>query len=317
MSSFSIFLIISFIGIFFFLKWAYKYNNPYKLYFVIGKKGSGKTSYLCKLALEYTRRGWAVYTNVLDIKVPGIRIIHDISDLGAFVPDANSVLLLDEVSLIWDNRHFKNFKDCTKEFFRLQRHYRCICYLFSQTFDVDKKVRDLSDRMYLCQQFLGRWSWLREIEKRITITESSPDSESRVTENLSFRGIFHWRFIYIPKYQPYFDSFVLPDREPFPYSQIPADVHLEVPPDGTIARIKGCAQRFSRWFIRLYVREKISSPEIVDSDFGGSLVLDDDADIEQNIAKTVIAVQQEQASKQQEGSLQKYNSFNDFWLKQS
>ena len=247
MSKTAIFLIFMSIFLFFFLKWAYKYNNPYKLYFVMGKKGSGKTSYLCKLALEYTAKGWIVYTNVSDIRVPKVRIISDISDLGDLVPETNSLLLLDEVSLLWDNRHFKNFKDCTKEFFRLQRHYKCIVYLFSQTFDVDKKIRDLSDRMYLCTQFLGRWSLLREINKKIVITESSPDSESHVSENLSFCGVFSWRFIYIPKYQPYFESFILPDRELLPFAEIPEDINAEMEANKRpAARIKRYARRTAK-----------------------------------------------------------------------
>lgn len=243
MSKTAIFIIILAFCLIPFFRWAYKYNNPYKLFFVMGKKGSGKTSYLCKLALDYTKKGWTVYTNVPDLRVSGVRILNDISDLGDVVPKANSLLLLDEVSLVWDNRHFKNFKDCTKEFFRLQRHYRCTVYLFSQTFDVDKKIRDLADRMYLSTQFLGRWSLLREINKKIVITESSADQESRVSENLSFCGIFTWRFIYIPKYQPYFESFVLPERYPMEYVAVPEGV------SESIAAVNSPAARIKR-FVR-------------------------------------------------------------------
>jgi hypothetical protein len=254
MSGFTLFLIICVPTVFFFLRWAYKYNNPFKLYFVMGKKGSGKTSYLCKLALEYTKKGWTIYTNVSDLRVPGVRIIDNISDLGNYVPEVNSLLLLDEVSLIWDNRHFKEFKDCTKEFFRLQRHYKCIVYLFSQTFDVDKKIRDLSDRMYLCTQFLGRWSLLREIDKKIIITESSPDSESRVSENLSFCGIFSWRFIYIPRYQPYFESFVLPNKELLKYTIIPDDIDFDIIENKRPAvRIKRCARKVATMGNKLFI----------------------------------------------------------------
>ncbi len=266
MSITAIIIILLVIGIFVFLRWAYKYNNPFKLYFVMGKKGSGKTSFLCKLALKYIKKGWVVYTNVSDLRIPGVRIIDDISSLGDYVPVPNSLLLLDEVSLIWDNRHFKNFKDCTKEFYRLQRHYRCVCYLFSQTFDVDKKIRDLSDRMYLSTQFLGRWSLLREIDKQIVITEASPDAESRVSENLSFCGIFSWRFIYMPKYQIYFDSFVLPVHDELSYQAIPSDIILPLTAkQQTHQRIKRCAARLRKtcsiyllnsliWIFTIYYR---------------------------------------------------------------
>ncbi|MEA4896588.1 MAG: zonular occludens toxin domain-containing protein [Oscillospiraceae bacterium] len=254
MSKFALFLILCVPVVFVFIKWAYKYSNPYKLYFVMGKKGSGKTSYLCKLALEYTKKGWTIYTNVSDLRVPGVRIINNISELGNYVPEVNSLLLLDEVSLIWDNRHFKEFKDCTKEFFRLQRHYKCIVYLFSQTFDVDKKIRDLSDRMYLCTQFMGRWSLLREIDKKIIITESSPDAESRVSENLSFCGIFSWRFIYIPRYQPYFESFVLPYKELLNFTKVPDDIDFEIIENRRPAvRIKRFARRAANMVNKLII----------------------------------------------------------------
>lgn len=265
MSKTAIILILVAILYVIFLKWAYKYDNPYKLYFVLGKKGSGKTSYLCKLAIEYINKGWIVYTNVQDIRVQGVRIISDITDLGLYAPEANSLLLIDEVSLIWDNRHFKNFKDCTKEFFRLQRHYKCICYLFSQSFDVDKKIRDLSDRMYFCKQIFGRWSWLREVDKNIVITESTAESESRIAENLKFRGIFSWRFLYIPFYSIYFDSFVLPDHHPMPYRVVPEDREIIIHEHTWAMRAKRRARHvlellpilIKRWCINLYYSIRI------------------------------------------------------------
>lgn len=221
MSNLSIFLLLFVPCIFVFMRWAYKYRNPYKLYFVFGKKGSGKSSYLAKLALQYTKKGWIVYTNVSDLRISGVRIISDVSELGDFVPTSNSVMLLDEVSLVWDNRNFKNFKDSTKEFFRLQRHYKCIVYLFSQTFDVDKKIRDLADNMYLATQFFGRWSLLREINKSIVLTDASSEAESRIAENLSFRSIFYWRLTYLPYWQKYFNSFELPERPQIDFVEAP------------------------------------------------------------------------------------------------
>ena len=39
-----------------------KYLNPYKLYLVFGKKGSGKSTYLVKLAKKHLKKHWLVYT---------------------------------------------------------------------------------------------------------------------------------------------------------------------------------------------------------------------------------------------------------------
>ena len=41
-----------------------KYLNPYKLTFVFGKKGSGKNTYLTKIAYQHMAKGWRVYSNV-------------------------------------------------------------------------------------------------------------------------------------------------------------------------------------------------------------------------------------------------------------
>ena len=54
--------------------------------------------------------------------------------------------------MIWDNRHFKDFKPEVRDWFKLQRHYRVKVYLFSQTFDIDKKLRDLTDDMFLIEK---------------------------------------------------------------------------------------------------------------------------------------------------------------------
>ena len=74
-----------------------KYRNPYKLYMIFGKKGSGKSSYLCKLALQYRKKGYNVYTNMLDCAIDNVRII-DADDLGEFVPEQKSVVLLKEIT---------------------------------------------------------------------------------------------------------------------------------------------------------------------------------------------------------------------------
>ena len=47
-----------------------KYLNPYKLYLVFGKKGSGKSTYLVKLARKHLKKGWIVYTNMEELFMP-------------------------------------------------------------------------------------------------------------------------------------------------------------------------------------------------------------------------------------------------------
>lgn len=206
-----------------------KFRNPWKLYMVFGKKGSGKSTYLVKTALKYMQRGFVVYTNMTDLMIAGVRLI-DINDLGDFVPVSNSLLLVDEVGMIWDNRNFKSFKPSVRDFFKLQRHYKVLVYLASQTFDIDKKLRDLTDAMYLHVNLFGVLSIGKRIFKSITLTESTSEAESRIAENLKFAPVWNWSFTWIPKYRKYFDSFSLPDMPEIEYSVI----------DGVPVKVKNC-----------------------------------------------------------------------------
>lgn len=212
-----IFIILLFLG----LK-NRKYNNPYKLYMVFGKKGSGKSSYLCKMAIKYQKKGYTIYTNMKDIMLNGVRII-DAENIGKFVPPPKSCILIDESGMIYDNRSYKNFTADTRDFYKLQRHYNCVVFLASQTFDIDKKLRDLTDRMYLVNNILPYLSIVRPITKKIALVEANATGESRIAENLKFQLFTNWRFIYLPKYAKYFDSFTAPQKPEIAYELIKND----------------------------------------------------------------------------------------------
>lgn len=195
-----------------------KYLNPYKLYLVFGKKGSGKSTYLVKLARKYMKRGWLIYTNMEELYIPGVRHF-DIQHLGDFVPEAHSLLLLDEVGMIWDNRDYKTFKPQVRDFFKLQRHYHILVYMASQTFDVDKKLRDLCDGMFLHQNRLRVFTVGKRITRKVIITEAVGDAESRISENLVICPFWDWTLTYIPKYAKYFDSHAVPDKPYLEYTE--------------------------------------------------------------------------------------------------
>lgn len=200
-----------------------KYVNPYRLYLIFGKKGSGKSTYLTKLALRYMKKGWVVYTNMEDLCIPGVRFFN-IQHLGEYVPQAHSLLLLDEVGMIWDSRDFKCFKNDVRDFFKLQRHYKVIIYMASQTFDVDKKIRDLTDGMYLQTNFLRIFSLGRKIVRTVTLTESTSEAESRICDNLKWAPIWDWTVTLIPKYAKMFDTTNLPVKPELEYQTVPGEI---------------------------------------------------------------------------------------------
>lgn len=203
-----------------------KWRNPWKLYLVFGKKGSGKSTYLAKLAVKYQKKGFIVYSNMDDLTLPGVRIIN-IDDLGEFVPVSNSILLVDEVGMIWDNRNFKNFKSSVRDFFKLQRHYKVIVYLASQSFDIDKKLRDLTDGMILNINVLNVFSIGKTIKRTITLTESTSEADSRIADNLKFKSIFSWKITFIPKWSKYFQSYIIPDMPELPFREVLASDPLK------------------------------------------------------------------------------------------
>lgn len=194
-----------------------KYLNPYKLYLVFGKKGSGKSTYLVKLARKHLKKGWIVYTNMEELFMLGVRHF-EIKHLGDFVPEAHSLLLLDEVGMIWDNRDYKTFKPQVRDFFKLQRHYHVKVYMASQTFDVDKKLRDLCDGMYLHSNFARVFTLGKRITRRVVITESTSEAESRISEDLKICPFWEWTLTYIPRWAKFFDSHAIPDKPHLRYT---------------------------------------------------------------------------------------------------
>jgi DNA helicase HerA-like ATPase len=212
--------ILSFMVVYHFL--TRRFLNPYKLIMVFGKKGSGKSTLLTKLALQYQKQGIPVFSTE---KIPGCYLI-DYKDVGYVEFPPNSVLLIDEVGMIWDNRNFKNFDTKVRDWFKLQRHRKVTVYLFSQTFDVDKKIRDLTDEMYLVEKKFRVFSYAKRIVKRTVLNKASAEAPSKIDENLEFDSLLlFWcgsrRFTFIPKYAKYFDSFVADKLLEKEFEQVP------------------------------------------------------------------------------------------------
>ena len=198
-----------------------KYANPYKLVFIFGKKGSGKSCMMIHEMLKYKKHGWTIYTDMHDCNVEGVRII-DAKDLSKFAPEPHSVLFLDEVGVTFDNRNYKNFDSGLRDFFKFQRKYKCAVYMNSQAFDVDVKIRNLTDSMILQTNIANCISVSRPINRTVTLTAPSSDSESRIADKLSFAKLWKWKFYWMPHYFKYFDSFSAPVREPVPFSEVVA-----------------------------------------------------------------------------------------------
>lgn len=212
-----------------FLTWlsfqAVRYRNPYTLTFIFGKKGAGKSCYMVREMLKLQKAGWLIYTDMPDIKIPGVRIISH-KDLAVFRPEEHSALFLDEVGISMDNRDYKSFPPGLRDFFKYLRKMKCRCYMNSQAYDVDKKVRDTVDAMILQTSLFGVFSISRPIIRSITLTEASGLADSRIADSLRFGRFWQFRLYYMPKYFKYFNSLEMPQRGLISYVE-PSETILE------------------------------------------------------------------------------------------
>ena len=187
-----------------------KYLNPYKLVFVFGKKGSGKSTLIQKLSNQYYKNGWTVYSTEESLN-PEILPIDPKNIYNYEFPE-HSCIFIDEVSLIWDNRDFKTMDKKVIEWFRYQRHHKCRVFLFSQTFDIDKKLRDLTDEMYLVNKYFRVLVRAKRILRKPIVVHPSPEAPARIDEDLIVDGplmaFFGGRlYAFIPYWAKKYDSF--------------------------------------------------------------------------------------------------------------
>lgn len=192
---------------------SHKYSNPYKLIMVFGKKGAGKTTYLCKLTQNFLRKGRPVYSTC---EIPGAYKIEG-TDVGRVQFPPESVILMDEVGMLYDNRNWKNgnMTSEVRDYFKLQRHYRHTVYLFSQAFDVDVKLRNLTDYMYMLMNWFGFITVGKQIKRHFVVVEPTGDSESRIADKYVISPFFLTPlgariFVYIPHWCKLFDSHEAP-----------------------------------------------------------------------------------------------------------
>lgn len=108
-----------------------------KFYFIFGKKGSGKSTTLTKIAMNYVKRGYKVYSTY---EMPGTTQF-DYRDIGHFKFDPYSIVIIDEMSLLYSNRDFKNMDKAVIQWFQQLRKKHCRCYGASVCFDIDLKLR--------------------------------------------------------------------------------------------------------------------------------------------------------------------------------
>lgn len=185
------------------------YINPFKTYMLFGKKGTGKTTLIAKYSIKFQKKNRTVYSNV---EIPG-NIYLNTNSIGKVKYAPYGVLLLDEVGMIWDKRDFAKFDKDVRDFFKLARQQKLTIYMFSQTYDdVDKKIRDLTDELYIISRFARVWSIARRIVKVQDIGHNQEGSGT-IIDDYRYCSIFDclffggWEWTFIPRWVSFFKSY--------------------------------------------------------------------------------------------------------------
>ncbi len=188
-----------------------KPGNTFDMY--IGVPGSGKTTFAAYLTKKRRKMGkknpklGVVHSNV---PIKGAYKVEK-SDIGKYLLK-DTLLLMDEAGIDYNNRNFKKFSDDETYFYKFHRHYNVDIALFSQDFDVDVKLRKLATRLYIVSKSIFPGFVKRKlITKKIGIDNNTKQLIDQYS--FAFLGV---KYIYCPKLWKMFDSYSykeLPTKE--------------------------------------------------------------------------------------------------------
>lgn len=185
-----------------------KYVDRYTLTLYFGRKGCGKSTTLQKLALQHIKKGWHVFADKGSSNLSGVTFI-DGKKVYKYKYPPNSLILLDESVIKFNNRDWKNFEKEAMDFFVEQRKHQVKIIMFANTFGVDSKIRDMNDYLVLCRKWF-RVFMVGRVYYKIPIIISSEQSNREACECDDYKKI-PWYFggikiTYIPRYIKHFNT---------------------------------------------------------------------------------------------------------------
>lgn len=213
-----------------------------KLYF--GLPGCGKTTLL---ALEALRASKAIeadnklsrifkhykrkcpYRHVYgNVRLEGIKHYTYIPyDYIGVYDIRDSLILIDEATIVCDSRDYKSFPRHVRDYFLLHRHYNVNIYLYTQQWDgVDKKVRVITDQVYYVYKGILTGKWFTRcyrVPYGIIIPDKK-DSTEKLGEIVQGYCKPSWftrvcsPWVFRPPIYKYYDSWEAPKLKPLPSS---------------------------------------------------------------------------------------------------
>lgn len=191
-----------------------------------GVPGCGKSTFACMIAqkeLKRIERGRSPYKRIFcNYYIEGCYKI-DYSQLGEY-DLSDSLILLDELTLVADSRDFKQFDAIKKKFFIMHRHYNIDIIYFTQQWDgVDKKIRDLTYTLYRISSsrlpFFRNFSRAKTIYRVLDINEQTHELVNgyRFPHWIESILFSHSKLCFRPLYYSKFDSF---ERDELPKMEL-------------------------------------------------------------------------------------------------
>ena len=174
-----------------------------------GVPGSGKTTFaawLVRHELKHKRRVWS------NVPITGSLKYEPKVDLGKFSM-VDGRIILDEASVEYNNRKFKELDPDTIRYLKYHRHYQTAIDVFSQSYDdMDITLRRLAQRYYLMKRSILPWFVIRKtISKRIGIDENT----KQIIDEFYFKP-FSTKYIFCPPLWKIFNTIAredLPEKE--------------------------------------------------------------------------------------------------------
>ena len=174
-----IFVIVLLLVCFVFLRRISRFcNNPYTLRLIVGSKGSGKSLLLARIANSFDG---PVYSNM------GIGYELEPEYWKQDFPQG-SLIMIDEIGVIHSNRDFKSMPREAIEWYKMQRKRRLTVVCSSQTMDVDKKIRDLCDRIILVKRY--NFVCVARAYKACVSMVSTPEGGHDLVNDIKMMGIY-------------------------------------------------------------------------------------------------------------------------------
>lgn len=222
-----ILLIIALVLLIVILVWhllTFKYLSPWKTYMITGKRGAGKSTILTKLAYNALKHGTKVYsTEYLEFEYKDHgssytlhTILIDPTQIYKYQLAKNSLVLIDEVGTIWHSRSFKTHDMKVTNWFKMQRKRHCTVYLFSQTFDIDKSIRELVDYYLITVKILRVFIFTRRLQMQPVVVHASNDGPTSIQDDFVEQGLIARLFsglslTFLPRWAKWFDTDYVPD----------------------------------------------------------------------------------------------------------